>query len=118
MPVGVTLGLRRTGLLLDLFQDCKAERGNHDEIDGLSRPEDLDPTGTIDIAHHGVGDRELALRTRARKPATAFTTRLRVVDMPCTMPPGDMIYFRDKVAVVQAKEVLTHTRYSRYSILF
>ena len=30
----------------------------------------------------------------------------------CAMPPGDLIRSISKVARVQAKEVLTHTRYS------
>jgi hypothetical protein len=81
----------------------------------ISRPEGLDPAGSINTRHHSVGDRELALAIGAGKPPTAFAARLRVIDTPRAMPLGDLIRCGAKVAA-QTKKVLTHTRYStRYS---
>ena len=80
------------------------------------RSEGFDPTGSINIRHHSVGDRELTLAIGARKPPTAFAARLRVIDMPRAIPLGDLIRCGAKVAAVQPEKVLTHTQYS-YAIL-
>jgi hypothetical protein len=68
--------------------------------------EGLDPTSAINIRHDSLCDRELAPAIGARKPATAFAARLRVVDMPRAMPPGDLIRCSGKMAGVQAKDSL------------
>ena len=75
--------------------------------------ESLNPTSAINIRHYSLGDRELAPAIGARKPATAFAWRLRVVDMPCAVPPGDLIRCSGKVAGVKAKEILAHTQFSQ-----
>jgi len=70
----------------------------------------LDPAGSMNIGHHSFGNHLVKRPTtiRARKPATALAARLHVVDMPRAVPPSYLIRCSGKMAIVQAKEVLTH----------
>jgi hypothetical protein len=76
----------------------------------LIAAETLDPTSAINIRHYSPGYRLIELRATigARKPAAALPVRVRVVDMPRAMPPGDLIRRSGKVTIVHAKEVLAH----------
>jgi hypothetical protein len=68
----------------------------------LIAAETLDPTSAINIRHYSPGYRLIELRATigARKPAAALPVRVRVVDMPRAMPPGDLIRYSGKVAIV------------------